>query len=520
MSDQYTPGEPEQSPSEGMQGGFGQDVGPTPTAGGFGQPVPAPVEQPYYVPTPHQQAWSANQQYPIPGQPWTGTQPPTGGQPWNGGQPWAYGQYWTPPPVPTKPRHHKVLIGSVAAATATALAVGGVALAVDRSNHTSPQQSALTTPNSQLPFGQNGNGQSGNGQTSPYGNGYGFGGNGGSGSSGSGGVGGSGSSNTTGSASSAQQIGVVDINTTLDYDRGKAAGTGIVLTSGGQILTNNHVVQDSTAISVTVVSTGKTYTATVVGTDPTDDVAVIQLKNASGLSTAKLGDSSKVTAGTAVTAVGNAGGTGGTPSSATGSVTALNQSLTASDINGSNAERLTGMFEVDAAIQAGDSGGPLYDNASGSVIGIDTAASSAGSSGSRFGGSVSGATTGFAIPIAKALGIAGQITGGQASSTIHLGYPAFFGVQLSATGQGSTAGQGTSPGAAIAGVVSGSAAAQAGLQAGDTITAVDGKAIAGPTALSKVTAAHKPGDQVTVTYTDASGKSHSVSVTLGSGPAD
>jgi S1-C subfamily serine protease len=185
-------------------------------------------------------------------------------------------------------------------------------------------------------------------------------------------------------------------------------------------------------------------------------------------------------------------------------VTALNQSLTASDSNGSNAERLTGMIEVNAAIEAGDSGGPLY-TAAGSVIGIDTAASSASAR------SGTGAVTGFAIPIAKALGIADQIESGQASSTVHIGYPAFLGVQLSPTGVG---------GAAIAGVVNGSAADKAGLADGDTITAVDGTAISTASGLSSVLAQHKPGDQVRLTYTDSAGQSHSVTATLGSGPAD
>ena len=276
-----------------------------------------------------------------------------------------------------------------------------------------------------------------------------------------------------------------------------------MLSPNGEILTNNHVVEGSTAITVTVVSTGKSYTATVVGTDPSDDVSVLQLKDASGLATAKLGDSATVAVGDAVTAVGNAGGKGGTPTAAPGTVTALNQSLTASDANGSNAERLTGMIQINAAIEAGDSGGPLY-NASGSVIGIDTAASSASG---RFS---TAAITGFAIPIAKALGIADQIESGQASSTVHIGYPAFLGVQLSPNSQG----------AAIAGVVSGSAAAKAGLQAGDTITAVDGTAITTASGLSSTLASHKPGDQVRLRYTDSAGQSHSVTVTLGSGPAD
>ncbi len=402
--------------------------------------------------------------------------------------------YWAPPPVPGKKHPHRLLYGSVAAAVTTALAIGGVALAVDHANNNSSQQTSLTTPNQQNPL-SNGNSLpfGGNGNSDPNSNGSGS----------------SGSSGTTGAASTAQQVGIVDINTVIDYDQGKAAGTGMVLTSDGEILTNNHVVQDSTSLSVTVVSTGKTYTATVVGTDPTDDIAVIQLKDASGLATAKLGDSSKVTVGTAVTAVGNAGGTGGTPTAASGTVSAINQSITASDDNGSNAERLTGMIQVDANIQPGDSGGALYDNATGTVIGMNTAASS---SSGRFSNAAS--TTGFAIPIAKATSIASQIESGTRTSTIHIGYPAFLGVQLASSAQTQTGG------ATISGVVSGSAAAKAGLASGDTITAVDGKAVSSPTTLSTIMTSHRPGDQVQLSYTTSSGQSKTVTVTLGQGPAD
>jgi len=238
-------------------------------------------------------------------------------------------------------------------------------------------------------------------------------------------------------------------------------------------------------------------------------VAVIQLKDASGLATAKLGDSSKVTVGTAVTAVGNAGGTGGTPTAASGTVSAINQSITASDDNGSNAERLTGMIQVNANIQPGDSGGALYENATGTVIGMNTAASS---SSGRFSNAAD--TTGFAIPIAKATSIADQIESGTRTSTIHIGYPAFLGVRLASSAQTQ------SGGATIEGVVSGSAADKAGLAAGDTITAVDGTAVSSPSTLSTIMASHRPGDQVKLSYSTSSGQSKSVTVTLGQGPAD
>ncbi|MGZ6840495.1 MAG: S1C family serine protease, partial [Frankiaceae bacterium] len=113
--------------------------------------------------------------------------------------------------------------------------------------------------------------------------------------------------------------GIVDINTTLGYRGAQAAGTGMVLTSSGEVLTNNHVIEGATSITATDVGSGQTYTASVVGYDPSEDVAVLQLTGASGLQTVTIGDSSAVRVGQRVVGIGNAGGTGGTPSYAGGS---------------------------------------------------------------------------------------------------------------------------------------------------------------------------------------------------------
>src|SRR3954451_18058818 len=264
-----------------------------------------------------------------------------------------------------------------------------------------------------------------------------------------------GTTSTATSATADQQIGVVDIDTVLGYQNGEAAGTGMVLTTDGEILTNNHVVAGATSLTVTVVSTGASYTATVVGTDPTDDVAVLRLGDASDLQVADLSDDA-AQVGDAVTAVGNAGGTGGTPSAVSGTITALGQSITATDESGGNAEQLTGLIETDADVQAGDSGGPLYDTGSGEIVGMDTAASSGGN------------VVGYAIPISTALSLAEQIVDGVDNATVQQGYPAFLGVSVDPTG---------STGAAIAGVLPGGPAEQAGLAAGDVITAVGGTTI-------------------------------------------
>ncbi len=303
-----------------------------------------------------------------------------------------------------------------------------------------------------------------------------------------------------GRATAAQVAGVVDIVTTVGYDQGEAAGTGIILTSDGRVLTNNHVIEGSTEITVTVLSTGTSYDATVVGTSPANDIAVLQLEGASGLTTAKLGDSSTVQVGDEVTGVGNAGNDAGT-SAASGPVTALDQQITASDGTGSDAETLTGLIQFAADIRSGDSGGPLYD-ADGRVVGIDTAAQTTARGGST--------VAGYAIPIDHALEVARQIVAGVDDETIHQGLPAFLGIQLAPYGTGTT----------IAGVVDGSGADHAGLGAGDTITSIGGRPVASADAISSAVASHDPGDKVTVTWTDAGGVEDSASVTLGEGPAD
>lgn len=320
-------------------------------------------------------------------------------------------------------------------------------------------------------------------------------------------------------ATATQQVGVVDVTSQLTYDNAEGMGTGMVVTPNGEILTNNHVVAGATSISVIVVSTGAIYTASVVGTDATDDIAVLQLSGASGLQTAAFDGSANVSVGSAVTAVGNAGGVGGTPSAATGTITALDQTITTQAEGSAASETLNGLIESSANIQAGDSGGPLY-NASDSIIGMDTAAETGGS-----------AVAGYSIPISTALSIAGQIEAGQASSQVTLGYPAFLGVEVmpstgaSASGDGNGFGDNagmpgsTVPGATIGGVIEGTAAANAGLAAGDTITGLNGTAITSASDLTSLLAGCAPGQSVTLTWVDASGATATATVTLGAGPA-
>jgi S1-C subfamily serine protease len=314
---------------------------------------------------------------------------------------------------------------------------------------------------------------------------------------------GSGGSGTGTDASTKVDPTLVVINTVLGYQGGGAAGTGIVLSSNGEVLTNNHVIDGATSISATDLGNGRTYTATVVGYDTSGDLAVLQLQSASGLATAKTADSSKVAVGDPVTAIGDAGGTGAA-TAATGSVTALDQSVTASDPGSATAEQLTGMIQVDADVQPGDSGGALV-NANGAVIGIDTA-------GSVNGGGQQAPPQGFAIPINTALPVARQIMAGKASPDVHLGPTAFLGVEIAP-------GAGAGSGAAVAGVITGSPAAQAGLAAGDVITAVNGQPVDSPAALTTIMAGSAVGKPLTVQWTDDTGASQSATVTPVSGPA-
>jgi S1-C subfamily serine protease len=379
---------------------------------------------------------------------------------------------------------------------------------------------------------------------------------------------------TTSQIATRTDPGLVDVVSTLGDENAEAAGTGQVMTSSGEVLTNDHVITGATSIKATDIGNGRTYTATVIGYDQTDDVAVLQLQGASGLTTVSFGNSSQVTTGSQVVALGNAGGKGGTPSVATGTITALNQSITASDEDSASSEHLTDMIETNADIQPGDSGGPLVSSG-GQVIGIDTAASTGSQSpygespygqspngespygqspngGSPYGQSPYGQnpygqypygqsgsgqspsssssgqseTQGFAIPIDRALSIASEIAGGHSSSTVHIGATGFLGVELASqdsTGSGGFGGgfggQAAS-GVAVEGVLSGSPAAAAGLSQGDVITSVAGQNVSSPSNVESIVEQYHPGDKVSVGWTDEFGQAHTSTLTLATGPAD
>jgi S1-C subfamily serine protease len=325
--------------------------------------------------------------------------------------------------------------------------------------------------------------------------------------------------------------GLVDVVSTDGDEQATSYGTGIVLTSNGEILTNNHVIEGATSIKVTDIGNGKTYTAAVVGYDATQDVAVIQLQKASGLTIASLGNSSSVQTGGTVVALGNAEGKGGTPSVATGTVTALNQSITASDeLSGVN-EQLTGLIEDNADIQPGDSGGSLV-NSYGEVIGMDTAASSGYSFQSPSGQGSTGAEQAYAIPINEALSLAKQIEAGTTSADVHIGETAFLGVEIQPASQssgssgfggfggfGGSGNQSTSTGVTVAGALAGSPAATAGLAEGDEITALGGQSVSTAEDVAHALVKYHPGDSISITWVNQSGQSQTANLTLATGPA-
>ena len=306
---------------------------------------------------------------------------------------------------------------------------------------------------------------------------------------------------------------VVDINTVVQLPSGQsqAAGTGMIVTSNGEIVTNNHVVQGAISIKVTIAGHSSPFTAQVVGTNASADVAVLKVSGVSGLPTVKFADSSSVVVGATVVAIGNALGLGGSPTVTNGTVTALDRSITASDETGAS-EHLTGMLQTDAQIQPGNSGGPLV-NGSGQVIGMDTAAASASSTSST--------SLGFAIPSNRVVQVAKAIQSGQSGNGIVLGLPAFLGIDGQDTTlqpSGSSGSSAATSGADIVFVQPGSPAAKAGIIAGDVIIGFDGKATPSIESLAAAIHAKKPGDTATVTFEGANGK-QTVTVHLVQGPA-
>lgn len=293
--------------------------------------------------------------------------------------------------------------------------------------------------------------------------------------------------------------GMVLIDTKLPG--GQGAGTGMILNADGTVLTNYHVVQGSTTVSVIDTASGKTYTADVVGHDQAKDVAVLKLRNASGLKTVTT-NTDGVTTGDAVSSVGNASGEGYLRK-LDGKVTATQQSITTASEGASQGEKLNNLIETDADVVPGYSGGAMM-NSKGEVVGMTTAASS---------GRVSETVQGYAIPIADALDIAKKIESGQSGDGVELGRGAALGIEVLSSDSGMAQQGGF--GVAVGGVTKGGAAEQGGIKQGDTIIGLDGKATRDFATLKSIVDSHKSGDKVEVTWVTAAGKQESKTLTLG-----
>ena len=319
---------------------------------------------------------------------------------------------------------------------------------------------------------------------------------------------GTGSSNASAAAIAARvSPAIVDINTTLGSSQ--AAGTGMLISSTGEILTNNHVVSGSTSITITVEGQSSTFTAHVVGVDVSQDVAVIQIdQSVSGLPTVTFADSSSLQVGDTVVTLGNALGQGGAPHVTQGQVTALNQTITASEGAGS-AETLSGMIQSDAVIYQGDSGGALV-NTSSQVVGMITA-------GEAQGFRSAASSTGYAIASNTAIGVANRIRAHEQAADLTYGQVGYLGVavqSIDASGA-SQLGLNVSSGALVsAAPLSGTPAASAGITRGSVITKVGGSSVTSADTLGTAVKSHKPGDRVSVTWVNTSG-SHTATVTLG-----
>jgi S1-C subfamily serine protease len=340
--------------------------------------------------------------------------------------------------------------------------------------------------------------------------------------------------------------GLVDITSTLRYRGETAEGTGMIISTSGLVLTNNHVIDQATSVKATLVTSGRTYTARILGYDSTDDVALLQLVNVSTkLAMVNFGNSAQVTLGTPVLALGNADGKGGATATR-GIINALDRSIQASDQGSDSTEDLNHMLQTNAEIQQGDSGGALA-NAAAQVIGMITAANTASSGQSG----QSGGTLGFAIPINSALDIARQIATGQNTATVYIGLPGFLGVEVAQSnssnphqqaadeqqtgsdsyGRGQSCQSGSQPssvppqiaptgtGALILGILCGTAADSRGLAPGDVIVSVNGQPVTTPGSLTGITAKYHPGEAVSIGWEGLDRKKHTTSIKLGSGPA-
>lgn len=292
----------------------------------------------------------------------------------------------------------------------------------------------------------------------------------------------------------------------LEVSQGRASeeGSGVILSTDGLILTNNHVVAAAAgapgepagpAKTKVTFADGKTAPFTVIGADPSSDIAVVRAQNVSGLTPITVGSSADLRVGQDVVAIGSPLGLEGTVT--TGIISALNRPVAAGG-DARNQNTVLDAIQTDAAINPGNSGGALV-NMSGELVGINSAIATMGAdAGAQQGGSIG---LGFAIPVDQAKRIADEIIQTGSASRASLG------VQV-----GNEAGV---DGAKIVEVTAGGAASAAGLPSGVIVTKVDDRLINSADALVAAVRSKAPGDKVTLTFLDPAGKTQSLDVTLG-----
>ena len=287
-------------------------------------------------------------------------------------------------------------------------------------------------------------------------------------------------------------------------------GTGMILTRSGEILTNNHVIADASEIRVTLYGDKKVYPATLVGTDPSHDVALLQLHGPRSVRAVSLGEPAGIQVGEDVLAIGNALALSeSTPSVTEGIISAEGRSIRAGGEDCGGTESLKGLLQTQAAINAGNSGGPLVD-AAGQVIGMNTAAATTSA------GEAPTQNIGFAIPIGS---IEALLPGLRKGGTI--GTPkAFLGVEVVSVTPANRSTYGISPtnGALVVGLFPGAPAATAGIRVGDVIVSFAGHAIGNDVALTAAVRAAHPGERVTLELYRGRARAI-VSLVLGTKPA-
>ena len=251
---------------------------------------------------------------------------------------------------------------------------------------------------------------------------------------------------------------------------GTGAGTGVILTAAGEVLTNAHVVAGATSVNVTLTGESQARPADVLGSDAAADLALLRIRDASDLPTADLGRSADVRVGDDVVAIGNSLALRGGPTVTRGIVSGLDRSLPTEQAT------MTGLIQTDASISSGNSGGPLV-NATGEVIGINTAVAASGQR-------TAAENIGFAIPVDQAVPVVERLRGNSQAAA-----PGYLGVRSQDPTDGSR-------GAVLVEVVDGSPAASAGLEIGDLITHVGDRAVDGAASLAAAVRSHQPGATV------------------------